>query len=952
MKKIILMIVAMVSVYNIWAQDRTVTGSVKGGDIDETLPQVNILVVGTSVGTVTEIDGTFSIKVPSGSDSLVFKYVGYQDQYIDLSSYEGSNIDLKVVSLESSNVGLNTVVVSASKRKERVIDAPASVTVINSDKVTSQAPISLVDNLKNTPGVDIMSTGLVSQNVNVRGFNNIFSGALLTIVDGRIARVPSLRVNVSQLIPTNSYDIERMELVRGPGAALYGPNAADGVLAIFTKSPLDMKKRHETTVSLTGGSQSLIKPEFRHSTKITDKIGFKISGSYLQAQDFQYYDPREPSIGDSVYFGTVRAGEPFERDTTIDPTTFNRKFFIQNYSADARIDFRPTDDIDIILSGGFATLNGIELTGLGAGQGRNWRTYYGQMQFRWKDLFVQYFINGSDAGDTYLIPQVGRGAEGPHNFQLLIDKSKMHVAQIQHNYSPIKILDFTYGVDMLYTLPETEGTINGRFEDDDDILQVGGYIQSEIQAHEMLKFVLAGRVDYHSRVDGAFFSPRAAMVFKPAPRHNLRLTYNRAFSSPTSLNLFLDLSNGAVPNGINIRGIGNATGYDYRYGSTGMPQFIAPSNGQWYDVNDKSDNYVFFDDMVGIIAGGLAAQADLPQDLVNSVVGTFFQGITSDSGTVNNVDHITVNYVELLETGDLQGSKFDVSNFSRREQVKNSVTQTMEFGYKGILFDKLFVTADLYYTRIQNYVSPLTLASASVMFDPADLLAALGPNEAGGLLHDNLEASPFTSLVAGLLDNNPAYQNPNVVTPQSGTIYDELAVIIAGAASQIPVGSVTPDDENVNSDVILTYVNLGTIDVAGLDLGLTYQVRNDLSFSASYSHVNKDRIPLAGAQDGYVALNAPKHKMSVGGEYNNEKYGFVTRVTWRWQDGFPANSSVYVGDVKAANFVDFNVSYKAWFNRNLQLTLDVNNVLNYKFQRFPGTPAMGTLVFGKVAYTF
>lgn len=952
MKKIILMIVAVVSVYNVWAQDRTVTGTVKGGDINETLPQVNIVVVGTSVGTVTELDGTFSIEVPSGSDSLVFKYVGYEDQYIDLKGYSGSNISLETVTLESSNVGLNTVVVSASKRKERVIDAPASVTVINADKVTSQAPLSLVDNLKNTPGVDIMSTGLVSQNVNVRGFNNIFSGALLTIVDGRIARVPSLRVNVSQLIPTNTYDIERMELVRGPGSALYGPNAADGVLAIFTKSPLDMDKDFETTVSLTGGSNSLIKPEFRHAGKINKKIGYKISGSYLQAQNFKYYDPREPAVGDSVYFGTVQGGRPFERDSTIDPTTFNRDFFIQNYSVDARIDYRPTDDIDIILSGGFATLNGIELTGLGAGQGRNWRSYYGQLQFRWKELFVQYFINGSDAGDTYLIPQVGIGTPGPHNFQLLIDKSKMHVAQIQHNYSPIKILDFTYGVDALYTLPETEGTINGRFEDDDDILQIGGYIQSEIQAHEKLKFVAAGRLDYHNRVDGVFFSPRAAMVFKPTPRQNLRLTYNRSFSSPTSLNLFLDLSNGLIPNGINIRGIGNANGYDYRYGSNGLAQFNAPSNGQWYDVNYTADNHIFFDDMVGIIASGLATQADLPQELVNSVVGTFFNGITSDTGTINNVDHVTVNYVELLESGSIEGSKYDISQFNRREGVRNSVTQTMELGYKGILFDKLFVTADLYYTRIQDYVSPLTLASASVMFDPSELLAALGPNEAGGLLHDNLENSPFTSLVAGLLDNNPAYQNPNVIAPVSGSIYDELAVIILGAARQIPVGSVTPDDENVNSDVILTYVNLGTIDVAGMDLGLTYQVRKDLSFSAMYSHVNKDRIPLAGAQDGYVALNAPKHKMSVGGEYNNEKYGFVTRLTWRWQDGFPANSSVYVGDVKAANFVDLNVSYKAWFNRNLQLTLDVNNLFNYKFQRFPGTPAMGVLVFGKVAYTF
>lgn len=965
MKRILLIFMALGLVYAIQAQEKSISGTVTGSDVKDVLPMVNVYVEG-GTGTTTNFEGQYELAIPEGSDTIIFKFVGYDEFKVAVNSLNTGNNELNV-ELVSSNVGINTVVVSASKRREKVLDAPASVSVITADKITTQAPVTVVDNLKYTPGVDIMMTGLVQSNVNIRGFNNIFSGAMLTIVDNRIARVPSLRVNAFQLIPTNSYDIDRMEIVRGPGSALYGPNASDGVLAIFTRSPLDMEKDFETTVSISGGTRMLFKPEIRHAGKITDKFGYKISASYTQADDFEYYDPREPSVGDTVYFGTVRAGMPFERDTTIPPTTFDRDFHIQNYSADLRFDWRPTDDIDIVWAGGFATLNNIELTGLGAGQGINWRSYYGQMRFRWRNLFVQYFINGSNAGDTYLIPQVGENATPPHEFQLLVDKSKLHTAQIQHNWQPISRLDLTYGLDMLLTTPETEGTINGRFEDDDNILQLGGYVQGEVTAHEKLKFVGALRVDYHNRVDGAFVSPRVAMVYKPLPRHTIRLTYNRAFSSPTSLNLFLDLSNGLIPNGINIRGIGNANGYNYMFGDNGLPQFRSSYvfndtvyNPDWYDVGDRSDNYKFFEEISDIIGDGLKqiAPPNL-QAFVPTIISSLLTGIGGETGTIQDVGHVTVDYVKLLETGNLNASQYDISQFESVPGVQNSVTQTVEAGYKGIIADRLFAQVDFYYTRISDYVGPLTLASASVMFNQEELLGAIGgPGTVGqtdgGLLWNNLESSPFNSTLIGALDGAADYQDPTgTIAPISGSVYDEIAFILLGASRQIPIGSVTPDDELIASDVILTYVNLGTINIGGMDLGLTYQATDEVSFSANYSWVDKDRIPLKGAQGGYVALNAPKHKTSVSAEYNHKELGISARLAWRWTDGFPANSAVYVGDVKPGNFVDLNAGYKLKFSgSHLQFVVDVNNLLNYKFQRFPGTPPMGTIVVGKVAYTF
>jgi len=88
------------------------------------------------------------------------------------------------------------------------------------------------------------------------------------------AFVPSLRVNIPYLSPTTMEDIDRIEVVLGPGAALYGPNTTSGVLALFTKSPFTSPG---TTVTLDAGNQSLIRGSVRTAWAVTPKFGFKLT---------------------------------------------------------------------------------------------------------------------------------------------------------------------------------------------------------------------------------------------------------------------------------------------------------------------------------------------------------------------------------------------------------------------------------------------------------------------------------------------------------------------------------------------------------------------------------------------------------------------------------------------------------------------------------------------------
>src|SRR5690606_2545908 len=137
-----------------------------------------------------------------------------------------------------------------------------------------------------------------TNNTVTRGFNNVFSGSMLTLTDNRYAFVPSLRVNTSFLVPTANEDIGRIELLLGPASALYGPNSANGVMHVITKTPFESQG---TTLSLGGGmraeSEGLpasVEEEFgdktftrgalRHAGTVGDRFGYKLSGQLMQGQ--------------------------------------------------------------------------------------------------------------------------------------------------------------------------------------------------------------------------------------------------------------------------------------------------------------------------------------------------------------------------------------------------------------------------------------------------------------------------------------------------------------------------------------------------------------------------------------------------------------------------------------------------------------------------------------------
>jgi iron complex outermembrane receptor protein len=925
------------------AQDVTVSGVVTD-DNGNALPGVLVIEKGTTNAVKTKTDGSYSITIPSKRipASIMVRSIGFGTTE---ATIDGSETAVTYSpSVGSNSKQLNEVVVSASKKSEKILNAPASVSVLSEARIQQNTALSVIDNVRKLAAVDAMPTGLVSNNVAVRGFNNIFSGATLYMVDNRIASVPSLRVNAFQLVPTSNTDIRSMELVRGPASALYGPFAANGVLAVYTKSPLDMENRMEVTLGMTTGMRAgdddnaafgfkannslenlgILNPEIRIAGKLSKTVGIKVSGNYMSASDFAFFDAREPN-GRTVRFGNQSGGSPWASDGSA-PATFNRDFRIRKLAGDARLDWRPAVNTEFNFSTGYANNTNMELTGLGAAQAVGWTSNYFQTQFKKDRFYAQYFINMTNSGNTFLIPQ----SSTQSTFTYLKETSSLQSAQIQHSSQALnKKLNLVYGADLFMTRPA--GNVYGRFDGNADVNQYGGYLQGDYKFNKQWSFTGAARIDYQDAIDETMFSPRAALVYKPKDNHTLRLTYNRAFSAPSALNFFLDINNGGIPGTPNsIRAFGN-TGMRYNLGADGLPSLT---------TNTGATVPATFTQLANNPGAIASVKGGLRQVLIGQFMaaGAPLSSATSSANLLLN----NINPTSLAAVDAVSGKKVEVASIKDRDPVASTVTQTFEAGYKGFLMDKLSVGVDLYYSRINNFVSPLTTVSYQVAVDPTYYSQA---SVQAQMLANINAAGPFRSTLVAGLTGKPNASDAEIITAYT------TALVRGGAIAN--AGTIAPDNTGTGNDVILTYLNLGTVDVAGADLNFSYMASKLLTIEGAFSFVNKDRIQLEGAAGGFVSLNAPKYKSALNLDYkmpfNND---VAARIGWRWMDQFEGNSAVYVGRVNAMNMVDLGLSWRLKSSQNTVLSLSVNNLFDHRHQFFPLTSGIGRVALFKVLHTF
>ena len=877
----------------------------------------------TAVAT-SGADGRFRIEnlAPGAYDLVVrtFTFEELRRPNVRVAAGETATVEILLTARVFAG---EAITVTASRKREALVDAPATVAVVDSQALAERPAVSPVDHLRGVTGVDQISYGLQSANVVTRGFNNLFSGALLTLTDYRIASVPSLQVNLLHLEPAANEDLERIEVVLGPGAALYGPNTANGVLHMMTRSPLEHRG---TRVSVSGGERDLMQVSFRSAHGMGEAVGIKVSGQYVRGNEWEFIDPIETIARQQVEANpagcvarwTAAGIDPAEA-TGRCARTGHRNFDLERWTLDGRADWRISPEWTAVFSGGVArAIDAIELTGIGAGQVRDWTKYYYQARASRGTFFGQVYLNGTNSGDTFLL----------QNGASIIDRSKLLVGQLQHGFALGDRQSFTYGIDVLRTLPETDGSINGRYEDDDDLTQVGGYIHSETGLARTLNLVLAGRLDHTTALDKVVFSPRAGLVYTPVPGHSLRATYNSAVETPSSLNMFLDIHGGGVPDptlaalGYGLRAQGPGFDGVDLVGSDGLPLGMRspfyPDPAQLLPVH-------------GSTLWALAVGIMQAQGRIDGATAQELLQLDAAALGINALDPNTRALSPLDEAG--------IEDVPRLEESRQT---TIELGYNGLLASqRLLVAADVWYTEKSDFISPLMSQTPFLLLEGTTTVQMLVPYFMGKGMSQEQATATAIGMVAG---------DPNVIG-------DGIAEVPLGVAS-------SPGVNAVGADLLATYRNFGRVDLWGADISARVLLSNRWSAAITGSWVSDDhfRLPLQGTEQ-ILALNAPTVKGSAALTFRDSDRGFNAEGRVRHHNSFPANSAGYVGldcvgvagspaCVEDATLADLTLGSRLPGVDGASVQLTVQNIFDTPYRSFVRVPAIGRMALLRLTYEF
>ncbi|WP_194775487.1 SusC/RagA family TonB-linked outer membrane protein [Pararhodonellum marinum] len=253
MKKVLLgFALTLITVFSVVAQSRTVTGRVTSTDEPDGVPGVNVQVKGSTVGAITDLDGTYSVNVPDGSTALVFSFVGYLTQEVAIG-----NRTVVDVLLAPDVKTLSEVVVVGYGTQERR-EVTGSVTSIDNAAIENLVTPSFESQLAGrAPGVQITTpSGILGARpiIRIRGVNSLSGGANPLIVIDGVPLVDSDRSSVNASNPLaniNPADIESFEVLKdGSATAIFGSRAANGVILITTKRGSTGKAQVSYNVSM------------------------------------------------------------------------------------------------------------------------------------------------------------------------------------------------------------------------------------------------------------------------------------------------------------------------------------------------------------------------------------------------------------------------------------------------------------------------------------------------------------------------------------------------------------------------------------------------------------------------------------------------------------------------------------------------------------------------------
>ncbi len=277
----------------------------------------NVIIQGTSTGTITDWDGSFEFTTADQYPiTLVVSYIGYEDEIIIADAEKRLTI-----TMEENSILIEAVEVKGSRILDKQKESPLTIESLDLIAIKETPAADFYDGLGALKGVDLTAASLGFKVVNTRGFNSTSPVRSLQIIDGLDNQAPGLNFSLGNFLGTSELDVNKVELIVGASSAFYGPNAFNGVISMETRDPF-----FHTGLSamVKYGERSLFKTAVRYAGAINNKsdhktFAFKFNLEYLEADDWEAdnYDPidgsRVPADNPGRYDAVNIYGDEYQR---------------------------------------------------------------------------------------------------------------------------------------------------------------------------------------------------------------------------------------------------------------------------------------------------------------------------------------------------------------------------------------------------------------------------------------------------------------------------------------------------------------------------------------------------------------------------------------------------------------------------------------------------------------
>lgn len=489
--------------------DANLYGHVVDRETHEHIPYASIAVVGTAFGTTTDASGHYFLKnLPEGELTLEVRALGYAPKRTSVALKRGETLELNF-EVAQSGISMDEVVVSASRSATLRREAPALVSVLDAGLFERTNAACLAQGLSFQPGVrvedDCQNCGFMQ--VRINGLDGHYSQIL---VDSHPVFSALTGVYGLEQIPANM--IERVEVLRGGGSALFGSSAIGGTINIITREPTRSSAQLSHTLTSLGGSNSYDNATMLNASIVSEsgRAGISVFG---QSRHRSGYDHDSDGFTELPVINSQSVGmRSFFRTGAYSRITAQYHHIGEYRRGGDRLDLPPheafvAEQTDHTIDGGSLSFD------LSSADRSNRFNAYASFQ----NTARKSYYGGNQDPDAYGMTHdltAAAGVQYVHAFRKLLFMPSELTLGAEYSFDELEDRSIGYAID-------TDQTVH----------IVGGYLQNEWKTKKW-SLLIGGRLDKHNLVDHVIFSPRANVRFNPSESVNLRVSYAGGYRAP------------------------------------------------------------------------------------------------------------------------------------------------------------------------------------------------------------------------------------------------------------------------------------------------------------------------------------------------------------------------------------------------------------------------------------